>query len=843
MMEMSGGNRSKFRMRLAAFVLTALLGLSAIAMLALNVSRDITRLNSASSDNIQWTLSQTEVEFLQFDLALSQAQLAENPDFRSLRRKFDVFFSRIRTLQQASIYSDLREVPEFAANLATVGAYLEAAVPVIDGETRALRDALPSLKAQSEAIRPDVRSLSVSGLNFFAEESDFRRNALSGTMMRLAIAIAVLIAAMAVLACYLAFLNSQNVRRRTQAIEASERMNIVTSTSLDAVVVADTSGRIKDFNAAAEQIFGHSAKEAVGCDLGELIVPERHRAAHHAGMARLRKTGEKRVVGSGRFKLEAKRASGEVFPVELAIQSADTKDGEVFIAFLRDISSQVQAEAELVLARDRAMAGEKAKTDFLATMSHEIRTPLNGLLGNLTLLEETRLSARQSRYIRNMHTSGKLLMSHISDVLDITKFDAGKLRLHPVDMNISTLLQDIVDSQSGAAAGNGSTLEWGWTGPPLNWIHADQDRIQHILMNIVGNAVKFTKDGRISITAQASAAEEGKSILHITVQDSGIGIDPDLLPHIFDDFATGDSSYDREVGGTGLGLGIAQRFVKALGGSITVESTSEEGSVFDVSLPVHAIAAPEQTVEVPDAASARNCANVLLVEDNEINRQVAREMLTAQGHKVTEAHNGRQAVEMATHTAFDLILMDISMPVMDGRSAARAIRAGGGVSAHAPIIAVTANAMAEEQEAFLKDGMNDVLTKPLTRQGLLQLIADNPSPAQRAQDGAVLRSQQLIELEETVGAEALKPLLSRFAAEMEAFLQSLDNGQDLVARDTASEAHRIAGSAATFGLPELRGALICLEQAALNQDAQAAEQALVPIRTAWAATRSVLNLS
>lgn len=841
---MAGTKRRKMWLRLAAFVLPALLGLAAIAFLALNVSRDITRLNSASSDNIQWNLSQTEVEFLQFELELARALQGDSPDIRSLRRKFDVFFSRIRTLQQASIYSELRAVPTFAANLATVAAFLDRAVPVIDSDEGALPALLPALEQKTGAVRPDVRRLSVSGLNYFAEESDFRREAFSGTLMHLAIAIAALVAALAVLACYLAVLNAQNVRRRTQVIEASERMNIVTSTSLDAVVVADTSGRITDFNAAAEQIFGYSAKDAVGCDLGELIVPEHHRAAHQAGMARLRETGEKRVVGSGRFKLEAKRANGEVFPVELAIQAADTKDGEIFIAFLRDISSQVQAEAELVLARDRAMAGEKAKTDFLATMSHEIRTPLNGLLGNLTLLEETRLSAKQSRYIRNMQTSGKLLMSHISDVLDITKFDAGKLRLHMVDMNISTLLKDIVDSLSGAAAGNGSTLEWGWTGgAPLNWVHADRDRIQHILMNIVGNAVKFTKNGRISITAQASAAEEGKTILCISVRDSGIGIDPGLLPHIFDDFATGDSSYDREVGGTGLGLGIAQRFVKALGGRITVESTPGEGSVFNISFPVQAIAAPEPKGEARFTAPARKRANILLVEDNEINRHVAREMLMAQGHSVTEAHNGREAVEMAAETDFDLILMDISMPVMDGRSAARAIRTGGGASARAPIIAVTANAMAEEQEAFLKDGMNDVLTKPLTREGLLQLIADHPSPAPPEPEVAALRSQQLIELEETVGAEALLPLLNRFAAEMEAFLKDFENGQDLAANETAVEAHRIAGSAATFGLPELRSALIRLEKAALSQDRQAAEGALSPLRKAWAATKPVLNLT
>lgn len=819
------------------YLLLVLSGGVAIVMLALSVVRDITQLNSAKSDNIQWNLSQTEVEFLQFEMELERVLQEEGPDFRSLRQKFDIFFSRIRTLQQASAYSELRRLPEFATTLAVVSAYLNASVTFIDSDVGALQVALPVLKLQTAAISPDVRRLSLSGLNYFAEEADRRRSALFTTLIQLSIAVFGLIAALALLSFYLSVLNAQNVRRRTQVIEASERMNIVINTALDAVVVSDTSGWIMDFNSAAEQIFGYSADDAIGRNISELIVPEQYREAHRTGMARLRDTGEKQIVGCGRFKFEAKRANDEIFPIELAVETANTKDGEIFIAFLRDISSQVQAEVELVLARDRAMASEKAKTDFLATMSHELRTPLNGLLGNLTLLEETRLSTRQSRYIRNMQVSGKLLMSHISDVLDITKFDAGKLRLHPVDTNLSTLLQDIVDSQSIAAAGNGSTLEWGWVGPPLRWVHADQDRIQHILMNVVGNAIKFTKDGWISITVQASVVKEEESILCISVRDNGTGIDPELLPRIFDDFVTGDSSYDREVGGTGLGLGIAQRFVKALGGSIKVESTPGKGSEFRVSFPVRVIPEPEQRAEVSYMQSARKQAHVLLVEDNEINRLVALEMLTAQGHSVTEARNGRQAVKMADETAFDLILMDISMPEMDGRSAARAIRTGDGQSSHAPIIAVTANAMANEQEAFLADGMNGVLTKPLTRDSILQLVVEHVSGAH---DGSEMRSQYLIELEETVGAEALKPLLNRFAAEMQALLQSLEKGLELVATDIAIDVHRISGSAATFGFTELHNALSELEKAVLSQEPHSAEEALNLIKDIWSSTKLML---
>ena len=431
--------------------LIGLMGLAVIAYMSLSVASDLRLLNSARSDNVQWTLSQAEVEFLEYEMLLGEAAGAAAPDLKALRREFDIFYSRIATLRRASTYSELRELPDFSRSLKDVDTFLLRSLDSIDALDAALIAQLPELRDLARDIRPTVRMLANSGLNHFAENSDRRRNNVAVTLTQLAGAVTALLVTLLFLALYLAYLNRQNVQRRAEAIQASVRMKTVTSTALDAVIVSDSEGRILDFNAAAEQIFGYSAQEAVGADLGEMIVPDHHREGHAAGMARMRARGERRVVGKGRIKLEAKRSNGEIFPVEFAIQSAETNEGEIFIAFLRDISHRVEAEAELVAARDRALAGEKAKTDFLATMSHEIRTPLNGLLGNLALLRDTRLSAKQMRSIKNMETSGKLLMSHISDVLDITKYDAGKLRLRPVAMNLSTLLQDIVDNQSGAA--------------------------------------------------------------------------------------------------------------------------------------------------------------------------------------------------------------------------------------------------------------------------------------------------------------------------------------------------------------------------------------------------------
>lgn len=330
-------------------------------MLSSNVTRDLKLLNSASSDNVQWTLSQAEVEFLEFQMHLTESTAEPVPDLKSLRREFDIFYSRISTLGQASIYASLRDLPEFSRNLRIVQTFLDRSISAIDASDPDLILALPDLLERTNAVRPNVRKLANSGLNFFALDSDHRRNSISVTLTQLAAGVTFLMLVLVFLAAYLGRLNAQNVKRRAEAIEAGARMNIVTDTALDAVIVSDAQGRILVFNAAAEQMFGHKAEDAIGSDLGQLIVPDHHLAAHEAGMRRVRTGGARNVVGKGRVKLEAKRANGDIFPVEFAIQAASTDEGEIFIAFLRDISQRVQSERELVVARDRALAYERPR--------------------------------------------------------------------------------------------------------------------------------------------------------------------------------------------------------------------------------------------------------------------------------------------------------------------------------------------------------------------------------------------------------------------------------------------------------------------------------------------------
>jgi CheY-like chemotaxis protein/anti-sigma regulatory factor (Ser/Thr protein kinase) len=428
-----------------------------------------------------------------------------------------------------------------------------------------------------------------------------------------------------------------------------------------------------------------------------------------------------------------------------------------------------------------------------------------------------------------MEISGKLLMSHIADILDIVKYDSGQLTLRPVDLNFSMLIQDVIDNQKEAAFARHTKIGWEWTGTPVDWIHADRDIIQHILMNVIGNAVKFTHGGKVSVTLQADG-EAGD--LEITVRDTGIGIERELQAKIFDDFMTGDSSYGRVVGGTGLGLGLARRFVKALDGTIDVKSEVGFGSVFRIRFPIKRIDPPQKTVGKPIVqAQSTTPRTVLLVEDNEINRVVAREMLRAAGHSVTEAHNGREAVDIAQDQAFDLILMDISMPVLDGRHATREIRAGQGKSAETPIVALTANAMAEEQAAYLSDGMVDVLAKPLSRAALMRIVSTVALQSEPTAPEAA--SSQLSDLRDMLGVIALQKLLTRFKDDVEQVITLLSNDPFLDAADVKNRTAKIASSAAYFGAFDLRQALLAVDEAAQAEDQDAMKSAIAALPRVW----------
>ena len=811
-------------------VLTGLVAVLAIVFLTWNVRTQIEELSSASSDNVQWSLSQTEVEFQEF-----AGRIRIGSDLAGIRRRFDIFYSRMDTVSRAQVFEELREDPIFADTLRNIQDWLEETVPYIDTTDAELTGHIPRLATLVQEIRPDVRKLSNSGLKIFARNADQQRADVAWTLTELALALAALIGALGLAVLYLVRLNRQLRRQERAERQTGMRMNTVINTSLDGVIISDDKGHIIEFSPAAEEIFGHRAADVVGHDLGAIIVPDHMRAGHDAGMERMRNNGEKRVVGKGRVQLEAKRIDGSIFPVELAIQSAVTEDGDIFIAFLRDITQQKADEAELVDARDKAIAGEKSRSEFLATMSHEIRTPLNGLLGNLSLLRETVLNGKQDTYIRNMETSGRLLLSHVSDVLDITRYDSGKVSAKLEPMNVSDLVQDIIDSQSGMASTQETTLDWSWDGPAQHWILSDRDRLQHILMNLIGNAVNFTKRGRVSVTVGWHGDE-----ISFEIEDTGVGIPKDLQDRIFDDFVTGNASYDREVGGTGLGLSIAKRFVRMLDGEIEVESKLGVGSTFRVVVPATRAATPPTPGKLIEHNDVIPPLRVLVVEDNEINRFVVREMLQADGHDVKEAFDGQQGVDMAAVERFDLILMDISMPVLDGRNATRQIRQGGRASANSRIVALTANALASERDDFLAQGMDDVLTKPLRKSDLL-IALGHAKPIQPKASKTLVDHAHMAEIYGVMGAESYPKLLARFDAEVVQYLNWLQGDGPLDRNDVAAQSHKVAGSAAMFGATWFREALLSLEQGAKAGEDADILTVIPTLRDIWKRSKKALS--
>ncbi|WP_233133017.1 hybrid sensor histidine kinase/response regulator [Actibacterium pelagium] len=791
-----------------------------IVFLAIEITRDLRLLSSARSDNAQWTLSQAEVEFLDFQFVVEQARNSSDPDLASVRREFDIFYSRIRILARGDLYAPLRGVPEFDRALTASLSALDQMIPIIDGPDQDLTTALAPISEMMALLRPAVRELANSGLHVFAEDSDDSRIALSYTLLRLGGLAVCLVIALLYLLQHARKVGHEAKTRRSEAEGAFRRLNTVLQTSLDAVVVANKKGAILQVNAAAEKIFLINANEVVGKSIGEIFVPDHLRDAHEAGMARHAADGSKHVVGHGRVRLEGKRQNGEVFPVELALETAQSGDEDIIIGFLRDISPLVEAENELVDARDKAVAGEKAKADFLAMMTHEIRTPLNGVLGNLSLLEDTNLSERQARYTRNMDISGKLLMAHVDAVLDIARFESGATQSRTEPVHIGHLMQDIVDSQLSAAEAHGNLLEWSWIGPSESWIEADPSRLQQVILNLVGNAIKFTRNGRIAIELERSEGD-GSGQIEIRIIDTGIGISEEDLPRVFNDFESLHAPLEDGVAGTGLGLGIARRFVEAIGGEIGAESTLGEGSVFWFTFPFkRAEAQLDSTPEAPTLEA--RALTILVVEDNEINLHLTNEILTRLGHEVIEARNGQEAVHIAETQAFDLILMDIRMPVMDGLAATKAIRDGNGPCKYIPIVALSANVLPDARDRFTAGGMSGFLGKPLNRDEL-QIVLNNVSGSKDAATAAPKKTEE---------NDAIRGFIDRYLVESKELFDWLDTTPDDLSA-IADRCHMIAGSAAAFGQADLREVLVQVERHADAGDQPAMLEAIRLARKAW----------
>ncbi|WP_241462642.1 PAS domain-containing hybrid sensor histidine kinase/response regulator [Tateyamaria sp. ANG-S1] len=784
-------------------------GLVFITYLGRSVIDDLEILSTALHDDISWNMSQLEIEVLNLASAAHDAGHSASSDLSDFRRRFDIFYSRVNTLTQSSLYAVIRAEANAEASLTAALSFLEDTTPVVDGPDAALRAALHGIEDQLVELRPQLRTLALAGIEVFAEAEAARRAEFSHTLVKLAASILALILLLlgGLVVLVKLYRRGQQVVHDNEVVRS--RFEAAVSSSLDAVLVVDTHGKIVEFNGAAETVFGYSRAEALGGDMAEMIVPEHLREMHRKGMARYLETSEQKVIGAGRIRLEGLRKSGEVFPVELSISLSEADGERVFVSFLRDITPELQAEEQLRNARDKAQESEKAKSDLLTVMSHEMRTPLNGILGSLALIDQDNLEERQKRHLNSIAVSGELLLSHVNDVLDLSSLNSHSVPLQTDNFDLQDMVQQLANSLMASAQERGNTLTVEYLSGDLGTVSGSKRSLQQCLINLVGNAIKFTSDGVVAI--EIERLNDG-DLVEIRVSDTGVGIAPDNLERIFEEFVTIDTAFARENAGTGLGLAITKRLVEAMQGEIEADSLPGEGSLFTLRLPL-----PVERSERGDVGPTHGVAPVrlprgqhaLVVDDNEINRMILVDMLRDIGFSADEASDGFEAIGCISNQRFDIIFLDISMPGIDGIETLDRIRKLDVDWSTLPAIAVTAHAARKDHETINKASFSDLLVKPVRPEDIVATVSSVLTLDQLTtvnQDDARAGDEFRKRFGEIKYQSALEALHSDIAK----LAQELARTPALTA-EIRETAHKLSGSAAILGEERVHGVLQDIE--------------------------------
>jgi PAS domain S-box-containing protein len=514
-------------------------------------------------------------------------------------------------------------------------------------------------------------------------------------------------------------------------LASQARVTAIMDSALDCVIVMDHEGLIVEFNPAAERTFGYARADVVGRSLADAIVPPSMRPAHDAGLKRYLTTGERKRLGQ-RIEIVAMRANGDEFPVELAITPILSGERPVFTAYLRDITERKRAEDELRQSKEAAESGYRAKSEFLATMSHEIRTPMNGVLGFTELLADTPLNAEQREHLDTIRQSGEALLAIINDILDFSKMEAGSMRLERSPHDFTQAVTEVTRLMGAQANAKHLELVIESKADVPIWLIGDPGRVRQVLVNLVGNAIKFTERGNVRIQVQRVEDREGPGRVRCSITDSGIGIGSEKLSLLFQKFTQADGSTTRRYGGTGLGLAISKQLVQLMGGDIGVESQQGRGSTFWFTLPLPgagqvaesvALSASAVAAVSPEIEEESSCGLALVAEDSRTNQMVASQMLKRLGWRVDVVATGSEAVAMYQQIAYDLVFMDCHMPEMDGFPATAEIRRLEAGSNHRiPIIATTASVMPEERERCLRAGMDDFIAKPIQLRDMRRVV-------------------------------------------------------------------------------------------------------------------------
>lgn len=596
-----------------------------------------------------------------------------------------------------------------------------------------------------------------------------------------------------------------------EAALKAEQLEATVSASLDGIIIIDSEGNIVEFSESAERIFGHKKDDIVGKLMSEIIVPERYRDAHNKGMARMRDTGKANILGQ-RIEIEALRANGEEFISELAISRSRSSTGEIFIAYIRDISEAKAAEKALLDAKNAAELANKAKTQFISAMSHEIRTPFNAVLGILDILGDTKLTKDQKELVQTAERTSQSLLRIINDVLDYARISSGSVKIVKGPFHAPDVFDDVYRLFAMQAKERNIELIVRESGAEKIYLHGDIGRIRQVLMNFVSNAIKYTKDGAVELIVETEKRTNEGYNLVCKVKDDGQGIAQAQQAHLFEEFYMAEDVDTRATEGTGLGLTICKTLTKMMRGKIGVDSTPGEGATFWVSIPLKQAEAISVPADVPETPKSIKGRRILLAEDNATNRMVVSRILEKHGAILTAATNGIEALSCMEECGFDLLLTDVFMPEMGGKELVEILRSGDSLNSKIPVIALTAMGDIHEAEELKAYGVDQVILKPFNSKDLIKAIAEQCSRFETESSfvSDVGVDEDLSDLKmsggllEGLDAEDLAAIREQFEIDLidvTSLLRAAIASKDLKAAQKAS--HTLKGLAGVYGLTTL----------------------------------------
>ena len=496
-------------------------------------------------------------------------------------------------------------------------------------------------------------------------------------------------------------------------LAASEaRYRLLAANASDIISVSRPDGRFSYVSPSVEAVMGYRPDEVVGRNFADFMHPDDVEATRARFMAYVEAGTD---TPSPHVRYRARRKDGEIIWVEAHPKAIRDADGRLieFQDLIRDISHTKRLEDDLLEARDRAETAARAKAEFLANMSHELRTPLTSVIGFAGLLRaRDDLPADAVLYANRIAVSSDALLSVINDVLDYSKLEADAVDLDPHPFNVRALADGAGGIVEKLCVEKGVSLVVRVADDLPDMLMGDEGRLRQVLLNFLSNAAKFTAQGEVRLTLSGVAGADGWR-LRAEVSDSGIGIPEDRIAGLFERFSQADSSTTRLYGGTGLGLSISQRLIEMMGGQIGAWSRPGAGSTFWFEIGLDEASAPADRIEAQDRPAAGEGGRVLVADDAPANRELVTILLSTLGYEVETVSNGAEAVEAVRNRAYDLVLMDVHMPVMDGLSATREIRGSSGAVADIPILALTANIQADQIQACLEAGMNGHIAKPI----------------------------------------------------------------------------------------------------------------------------------